>query len=307
MCAFFLYVDKRSQSSYRREADARREAMRRQEQLEQEEKHNERIYYDAATEQGCLYRLLCCPHFGKITSERIIYSDFTRPVYSDKSCWDICVFICNWIASFWRKKVEQIDYDLVLDVGVEQSVLQFVTNTGTVIIHCSAREDVSVVRDERDKLARAIEARDELQLKSAIRSSDHIECLKILVAEAKETLELVIKKRYDSCIAEKREFVHIFPKDDDAVNTAQIIHVHDVHRPYQVLDDLSYKITKSKNPNTLDAASKRVRDEYLISLTAGDLRVGEEKNILANATAAEAREAAAAGGELSNNKNRLPV
>ena len=70
---------------------------------------------------------------------------------------------------------------------------------------------MSVVRDERDKLARAIEARDELQLKSAIRSSDHIDFLKILVTEAKETLELVIKKRYDACIAEKREFVHIFP------------------------------------------------------------------------------------------------
>ena len=38
------------------------------------ERHNEFVYYDAGSMQSRLFRFLCCPHYGKITSERILYS-----------------------------------------------------------------------------------------------------------------------------------------------------------------------------------------------------------------------------------------
>ncbi len=65
----------------------------------------------------------------------------------------------------------------------EQGCSQFLTNTGTVITHCAAREDVSIVRDERDKLTRAIESRNELLLKASLRSAAHIACLKQIIDE----------------------------------------------------------------------------------------------------------------------------
>lgn len=276
MMAFYKYLENRSDQSFRKEADDRRMAMRRQEQLENEERHKEYIYYDAATEQGCIYKLLCCPHFGKITSERIIYSAHNRPKLKCN-----LKSILGYIFSFWRKKVDQIDYDLVLDVGVEQSCSQFLTNTGTVIIHCSAREDVSVVQDEREKLTLAIESEDELQLKNSLKSSFNIEALQPLVKEAEELLVVMVHKRFEQCKKDGTEFKHIFAHKDQ-VNTSQTIYVHDVHGPFQVLDDISYKITKGKNPNNLDSATKKFRDAYLQSITAGDIRVGEENNIIKN-------------------------
>ena len=273
--ASFQIFENRTNNQYRKEADERRAALRRQEQIENEEKHKEYIYYDAATEQGLIYRLLCCPHFGKITSERIIYSAHIPPT------WDWSYKgITSVIFYFWRKKVDQVDYDLVLDVGVEQSCNQYLTNVGTVVIHCSTRDDVSVVRDERDKLTRAIEGRNELELKSCIRSAATIEFLRPLIDEAEEILKAVIHKRFEDCQAKNIEFKHIFPHDSTDVNTAQLLYIHDVAKPYMVLDDLSYRITKSKNPSTGDAALLRLRSNYLASITAGDLRVGEEKQII---------------------------
>ena len=48
-----------------------------------------------------------------------------------------------------RKKVESLDYDLVLDVSVDQSCHEYLTDTGTVILHCEAAGDVSTMKDER--------------------------------------------------------------------------------------------------------------------------------------------------------------
>jgi hypothetical protein len=51
-----------------------RELMRMREQ-EQMQRHKEFVYYDSVTAapSGC-YSFWCCPHYGKITSERVIYS-----------------------------------------------------------------------------------------------------------------------------------------------------------------------------------------------------------------------------------------
>ena len=81
---------------------------------------------------------------------------------------------------------------------------------------------------------------------------------------------------------ENIEFTHIFAHDNIETNTAQVIHVNDVYRPYAVLDDLSYKITKAKNAAENGGISKVLRDQYLSALTAGDLRVEEEKQIIKN-------------------------
>ena len=273
----YEYLDSDSIRQYRKEVEARREALRRYEQLKNEEQHNEYVYYDAASSQGFLYKLLCMPHYGKITSERIIYSAHI-PVN-----WSLTLEgLFSFIFYYWRKKVEQIDYDLVLDVGVEQGCHQYLTDTGSIILHVSAKNDVSVVSDEREKLTRAIEGKDERKLKESIRSASNIECLKTLVNEAEELLKVIVHQRYEKCQKENIEFTHIFAHDNIETNTAQVIHVNDVYRPYAVLDDLSYKITKAKNAAENGGISKVLRDQYLSTLTAGDLRVEEEKQIIKN-------------------------
>ena len=109
LAAMYLYLNAYSNQAYRKEADAKREAMRRQEQMEQEEKHKEFVYYDASTSHSLIFRFLCCPHFGKITSERIIYSDYVRSEWKATTVQEYCASVFHWIASFWWKKVEQID------------------------------------------------------------------------------------------------------------------------------------------------------------------------------------------------------
>lgn len=273
----YEYLDSDSIRQYRKEVEARREALRRYEQLKNEEQHNEYVYYDAASSQGFIYKLLCMPHYGKITSERIIYSAHIPVDWSPT-----LQGLFSFVFYYWRKKVEQIDYDLVLDVGVEQSCNQYLTDTGSIILHVSAKNDVSVVSDEREKLTKAIELKDERKLKESIRSSANIECLKPLVNEAEELLKVVVHQRYEKCQKDNVEFVHIFAHDNIETNTAQVIHVNDVYRPYAVLDDLSYKITKAKNAAENGGISKVLRDQYLSSLTSGDLRISEEKEIIKN-------------------------
>jgi hypothetical protein len=63
--------------------------------------------------------------------------------------------------SRWEKKVEQIDYDTVVDAGVEQNCLDFLTDTGTVVIYCCATADVSIISDQHEKLINAMQSRDE--------------------------------------------------------------------------------------------------------------------------------------------------
>ena len=62
--ALYLYIEARRNDVYKLAAEERRRELRRLEQ-ENIEKHDEYVYYDAGIQQGCFYRFLCCPHFGK--------------------------------------------------------------------------------------------------------------------------------------------------------------------------------------------------------------------------------------------------
>ena len=147
--------------------EKKREAVRRKEN-EKIESHLEMIYYDAGREHSWLYRMLCCPHFGKITSERVIYSR-NKPKTWEWWCPNMCKWWCpnhRWcptaqtvtglFCACWNKEIQQMDYDLVMDVTVEQSFAQNCLNTGTGIIHCAANADVSIIKDMHKQLIEAL-------------------------------------------------------------------------------------------------------------------------------------------------------
>ncbi|GAB5358962.1 hypothetical protein AAMO2058_000504100 [Amorphochlora amoebiformis] len=232
-----LYINYYLNSKFDKEINAKREALRRKEQ-ETIERHDEFVYYDGATEQGFCYRLLLCPHFGKITSERIIYSTEGERYWecSCKGLWSI-------ITACWSKQVEQMDYDMVLDVSVEQSCTQTCLGIGTVVLHCESVADVSMIKEERRRLTDALNAEDERQLKSAIITADGIPSLKLLVAEAKALVAKLVKKRQEECKKAGNPFKPIYVGDEKR-NSSKVIRVKDVSHPYSVMDDLSYRISK---------------------------------------------------------------
>ena len=71
--------------------------------------HHEFVYYDAGREQGRCYRLFCCPHYGKITSERVLYS---KMVGEDFSLWKPRTWL-TFITRCWNHDVQSLDYDFV--------------------------------------------------------------------------------------------------------------------------------------------------------------------------------------------------
>ena len=79
--------------------------------------HQEFVYYDASTAQSTFFKLLCCPHYGKITSERVIYSE--KVLFPKFSC--SCEYLKKVVAYPWAKKVHSMDVEHVTDVTVEQS------------------------------------------------------------------------------------------------------------------------------------------------------------------------------------------
>lgn len=110
--------------------------------------HDEFVYYDSARSHTSAFRCLCCPHDGKITSERILYSAQKPFPRLDCSQGGICAFpkwlceVLGWPWVSWlrpcsvvsvfvlfltsasleqSKKKEQVDIDHVTDVTVEQS------------------------------------------------------------------------------------------------------------------------------------------------------------------------------------------
>lgn len=148
---------------------------------------------------------------------------------------------------------------MVLDVSVEQSCQQVLTDTGTVILHCEASGDVSSIKDEQQKLIAAIESRDEKKLKISIQSSSNIKALNPLIEEARSVLDEVVEKRRADCTAQGIEFKPIFAADhDSSKNSSKIVHVRDVSRPYQVMDDVSYKITKQQKLSIRDEVARNV-------------------------------------------------
>lgn len=258
--ALYLRLPDNGLDQFEKENDLRREAQRRLE-AEKFEKHVEYVYYDASREQSCLYKFLCCPHYGfnlfslwirhlhmiinnlsfflgKITSERILYS---APVkvnneWSFTNCFRKIFFP-------WNKKVEQLDYDYVVDVGVDQGCDQYLTNTGTVILYCSANADISIIEDERERLLEALEEQDEQKLKTIIHRASNIPALSDLTKQASLLVEVLVKKRMADCKLSGEEFRAIYAHREK-VNSNAEVHVKDVYNPYAVLDDISYKISK---------------------------------------------------------------
>jgi hypothetical protein len=275
---------------FKKQLEKKREALRRKEE-EAIERHNEVVYYDAGREQSWLYRICCCPHFGKITSERVIYSRnkpktcdwycWEKPNCWPNSCWCFGTWwvshFGNWLPTFatitdffcscWTKEVESMDYDLVMDVSVEQQCQSFCSNTGTVIIHCAANADVSIIKDMNVQLVRALndaskpeidlDTREE-KLKYAIESAMQIPMLKDQVARASKEVARIRSERIEKAKEPNaKPFREIFVAQDRQNNPSRV-NVLDVYKPYSVMDDLSYRISSRID---LSARTKKLQED----------------------------------------------
>lgn len=206
------------------------------------ERHDEFVYYDAAKQHSCLFKFLYCPHYGKITSERIIYSEQTLfPTFESSSClsclpsFGFLKAACAWP---WAKKVQSMDIDTVLDAGVEQSCIGYVNNSGTVVISVNARADASAVASQRDLLRRALQQKSLPLLHAAIDGCG------VGMPELKQ--ELAQAKTLADELAQEAGEEGAGWAATPTGNSLTRLNVLSVTNPYAVLDDLSYKITKNK-------------------------------------------------------------
>jgi len=238
MWSFLVYrqLQQEGSSKYERDMAAKKEALRRKEQ-ETFERHDEFVYYDAAEHHAACFRLLCCPHYGKITSERILYSEQTPFPAWQRGCCFGCSFkyFAAVLAWPWAKRVQSMDIDSVTDVGVDQSCLGYMTNTGTVIVNVVAHADASAVEGQREKLRLAIASRSPADLRAALDAAGGADLpeLRADMAEAHRLAAELSAGYHAPYVAAKG-------------NTLFKLEVLSVARPYAVLDDLSYKITKNK-------------------------------------------------------------
>jgi hypothetical protein len=243
--ALFMYVylliqqlQAQKSDKYAEEMAERKRALRRKE-MEVLERHDEFVYYDAAAQHSFCFKFLFCPHYGKITSERILYSEQTvYPVWESSCC---CSFVPSLkylkavLAWPWAKKVQSMDIDSVIDVGVEQSCMGYVTSSGTVVLDVKASDDPSTIIAQREKIVAAIKRRDHQQLLEALDGTAGVKDLAAEVAEAR-------------ALADELADAAGTPMGTWAAskgNSLTKLHVLSVIRPYAVLDDLSYKITKN--------------------------------------------------------------
>ena len=269
----YLYFNK--SHAFKRAIEARKEALRRRE-MQMMEVHHEFVYYDAGREHGHCYRLCCCPHYGKITSERVLYSNTNKTRFNlyKPLTWHKFFLQC------WNHQVESLDYDFVYDVSVDQKFHEFCTNTGTVIIHIKGNADASTQKEERDRLVAALEHDQnadgndeeklyahEKQLRTALLTSGGIKELEGLVKRARNMAEELNLKRKAIANDAGRQHRQCYGGNadphQDMRNTAGAIHVLDVHKPYAVLDDLSYKICKQ---NQLGGYRKKQIEAQLANL-----------------------------------------
>jgi hypothetical protein len=229
---------------------ARVEALRRKEQ-EIIERHDEFVYYDAMRGQNRVCKFCCCLHYGKITSERIIYSANPTWPAKIKCCapktWSRCcslAFVRRLICGCWERDVQALDYDLIFDISVDQKFYQCFCNTGTVVLHCEAAMDVSMQKSERKRIILAMQNEDEDDLANALYTAANLKPLAQIVAEGRKVLERLRAQRRAKCEAEGKEYKVRHAYEADGTNTSKNIHVRDVVNPYAVMDDISYRITK---------------------------------------------------------------
>ena len=112
-------------------------------------------------------------------------------------------------------------------------------DVGTVIIHCQATADDSMVKDERKKLVAAINAKDAKALQMALETAKDIKGLDEIVADAKQLLQQIHKEME----AEGKEVERWVSSTE---NSTQHIKVLSVAHPHAILDDLSYKLCKDR-------------------------------------------------------------
>merc|ERR1712166_84539 len=220
----------------------RRATLRRMEQ-EAVERHDEFVYYDAGKEHGRLYTLLCCPSFGKITSRRIMYSAPQNMAHWMYYCIPTC------LSDTCCKKVETMDYKLIDDVTVEQNCCDVLMGTGSIIMHCRGSYDTSIVLEERERLMKALQARDLVLLKQAariVRQLDNKEGLEEEYDEVKKMIKSIEDQEKVAAQAAGTEWIPTFALDPEDANTAQKIRVINVPKPFPVADDLSYRITVAR-------------------------------------------------------------
>jgi len=230
-----------------------REIVRRKEQ-ERIEKHEEHIYYDAEQSQSCCFKFCCCPHYGKITSERVIYS----AVPDSMRC---CCGLCSLPACF-NRKVESLDIEHVLDVGVRQSCRDALfSDTGDVLLHIVGGADVSIMKDERDKLltilGKKYDRGDEddckqriIDLKTALHTASRIKGLKPLVTRAEKEVRMLVSegeaRHRDKGVPYQEPVPQTLASLSDVqMNSTTNIIVKDVYKPFLVMDSLSYRIAKA--------------------------------------------------------------
>jgi hypothetical protein len=238
-----IYLNKNGR--FQKQLDAEKEALRRKEQSMME-RHDEFIYYDAQRAQSRFYRIFCCSHYGKITSERIIYSSFKSPSpMKGKGCKDYCIYACEYVKGYFIKDVESLDYDYVLDVSVDQSCTEQISNVGNIQLHCEASSDLSVIKSERQRIVRALKAQNEGALRKALLSAGNIRPLRKLINRAKNEIVKLQERRREECKKAGQEFIVMYVEEDNKQNTSKLITVRDVVNPYSVMDDISYRIAKS--------------------------------------------------------------
>lgn len=248
---------------FKKQVEAMREVVRKKEQM-RIERHDEVIYYDAGTAHGCCFSFWCRPHYGKITSERVIYSAPSatkdgEDEPSDSVLKRICR--CLDLRTMWSRKVESVDIEHMLDVGVSQTCMQMITNVGDVTIHLVAGSDTSIVKDERDKLLQALSVNPEKKkkllekeeetireriedLKTALHTARDLQPLQALVHTAENEVKRLVDVGMKVAAEKQEEYYEPHPRpqtdqEKQDANAANKVVVKDVKRPYMVLDTMS--------------------------------------------------------------------
>ena len=120
----------------------------------------------------------------------------------------------------WDKEVEQIDYDVVLDVSVDQAWYQYCLNTGSVTLHCAGSADTSTVKAERERLVDALQSEDEKKLREAILTAGNMKVLRPLVNRAKNVVSKLTALRKER---EGVDFKPMYVKFPKHTNTSKNI------------------------------------------------------------------------------------
>lgn len=142
------------------------------------------------------------------------------------------------------------------------------TNTGTVILDIEGAADASTIKDERERIIKAINEEDEIALRQAILTAGNLASLQVLVRRATTEANRLAEIRRAECEKKGKAFKPIYVSGKVKSNTSKRIFIPDVVNPYSVMDDMSYRISKF---------TKQQRRKYIMDEAAREASVlGEE-------------------------------